>query len=624
MATPTKRARIQEPEQQTITSASEINARNCHLGKLPLELLADVLSYMPSTRDVLALARTSKQFCSILVNNPATVFIWRHARARCVLGAIPELLPGMGEATYAAFLFDSGICQACGKRSQALYYSFSLRVRLCEDTRKCLPAWQSSHLHEVTQEDEVEFSDIIQWIPRMERNEEPYQGKVYVRTDTWNEAIDERKRAYLLGQDAISAYVETKQVLADALPGKMEIYKKLIQWRDIRQNTRALHTQIGLATAKLHAGMIQCSKWEILQSPTYSGIHYAKLRCFEKWTEPQFEAIKEVVIAEIATLKKRKVVREQDLTLHRKRSESETEYARLRKADPKAIFPSFPEFRKLSVVKTVEASSSAKNASFTDPFVASLLKESLDQWRDAARAALAVVLGFTGWKTMSKKKLHPVDRMTAHFRCKRCDAAGKDTGKDGGLVLARACEHICALSKKARNKQRWSADYFVSDQRAVDAVSQVLELCGTKPESVDSFTIADSVGDRIQCTSCLLNMDARSVGRHCKRHEECAFTLLPETSVSGERLLQHGLTAKLMAHTTEAASQRDEKAYGCRHCRPALTSDQEPATQIQFIPKLMIFNGLRSHLKEKHGVDWVADEDFFIQKNSATPNGDRT
>lgn len=171
------------------------------------------------------------------------------------------------------------------------------------------------------------------------------------------------------------------------------------------------------------------------------------------------------MIAEIATLKKRKVVREQDLTLHRKRSESETEYARLRKADPKAIFPSFPEFRKLSVVKTVEASSSAKNASFTDPFVASLLKESLDQWRDAARAALAVVLGFTGWKTMSKKKLHPVDRMTAHFRCKRCDAAGKDTGKDGGLDLARACEHICALSKKARNKQRWSADYFVPDQR---------------------------------------------------------------------------------------------------------------------------------------------------------------
>lgn len=75
--------------------------------------------------------------------------------------------------------------------------------------------------------------------------------------------------------------------------------------------------------------------------------------------------------------------------------------------------------------------------------------------------------------------------------------------------------------------------------------------------------------------------------------------MLPEISVSGERLLQHGLTAKLMAHTTEAASQRDEKAYGCRHCRPALANDQEPATQTPFIPKLMIFNGLRSHLKEK-------------------------
>lgn len=108
MALSSKRSKTQELEQRT---TAEAIPRICPLTRLPLELLADVLSYMPSTRDVLALARTSKHFCSILVNNPATVFIWRHARARCVLGAIPELLPGMGEATYAAFLFDSGICE---------------------------------------------------------------------------------------------------------------------------------------------------------------------------------------------------------------------------------------------------------------------------------------------------------------------------------------------------------------------------------------------------------------------------------------------------------------------------------------------------------------------------------
>ena len=91
------------------------------------------------------------------------------------------------------------------------------------------------------------------------------------------------------------------------------------------------------------------------------------------------------------------------------------------KESPNAAIPNANEFRKLSVVKIYEKPGVGEKRNLRDPFVASILAENLDQWRDAARAALAAVLGFPGWKNLSKRKLHPVDRLTARFRCQRCD-----------------------------------------------------------------------------------------------------------------------------------------------------------------------------------------------------------
>ncbi|KAI0356088.1 hypothetical protein OH77DRAFT_1402228 [Trametes cingulata] len=605
----------------------------CLLQNLPLELLAEILSYTSSTRDVLALSRTNRHFRSVLVNSPATDFIWRHARARYVLGAIPDPLPGLAEATYAALLFDSGVCEVCRKNTHMPYHSYALRARLCEPKRACLRNWRSTMLYQVTEADEVEFQDILQWIPRVERLDESYAGKPFVRVREWEEALAEYKNARALGPDAVSAYVETKQALADALPAKLEFYRKLVQWSDTQVAARVTYTQLSVASADAHATQLGYTKWEILQSPTYSSIHYAKIRCLERWIQQEFDLVKDIVVGEIVAQKQKKQLRDKEQTLHEKRSGVEAEYARLKSSQANQVLPSLSEFRKLSVVKAVEASSSKKDPSLTDPFVASILKENLDQWREAARAALAAVLGFPGWKTLHKRKLHPVDRLTARFRCKRCDAAGNDTGKDGGMDFACACGHICPhLSKKARRKHRWSADDFVPDQRAIDAVANVLELCGTKPEDADSLTIADSVGDRVRCASCSLNMDVRSVARHCKRHEDTTFTLLPESAVPAAHPSEPGLAATLLSKSPKSSAERDKRIYHCRHCNlepsPRGTSTAaatgQPTSSVQAEAKSMSFNGLRSHLKEKHGIESIAEEDFFRQKDSATADMDST
>lgn len=83
----------------------------CYFTTLPLELIAEILSYTPSPRDILAVARTCKHFCAVLVNNPASEFIWRHSRARFIYGPIPDFSPNFTEASYAAFLFDTKICE---------------------------------------------------------------------------------------------------------------------------------------------------------------------------------------------------------------------------------------------------------------------------------------------------------------------------------------------------------------------------------------------------------------------------------------------------------------------------------------------------------------------------------
>ncbi|KAH9899324.1 hypothetical protein C8Q73DRAFT_787215 [Cubamyces lactineus] len=613
----------------TVSEAALACSRLSSLERLPLELLAEVLSYCSTTRDVLALARTCKHFCAILVKNPSTDFIWRQVRAHSFPRPMPDPMPGLAEATYAAMVFDAGECDSCGKHTRLPYLSFALRIRICE-RKQCKTTWIGQHIRELSEDDEIHYSDIVQWIPRLERDPSDIVGHegILVRRDSWKEAIDEFRRARELGPDAMSAYMETKQVMADALPGKLEFFRKLSVWREQYMTETQRNFMSLESSAASRAAQAGFSKWEFMQSPTYSTIHYAKVRCGENWHHNEYEKIKDKVVAEIVQQKERKINREKEHVLKDRRRSVEDVYKRLQQeAD---VLPPLSEFRKLSVVKTYEGSSSKKDPGLSDSFISEVLKDNLEQWMASARAGLAASMGFPAWKTMSKRLLHPVDRLTARFLCKKCSAAGKNAGIDGGMDFANACRHECAhLSKKARATQRWNAYNFVPDQRAVDAITQVLELCGAKAEEVDSLRIADSIGARIQCTACKLTMDVRGVGRHCKRHDESSFVLLTPEDVMNIDPPAHGLSTELLKTSAEAASQRDEKAFGCRLCMvqfffgttdggATAGSEEGKSKRTPYKPKWMSFNGLRSHLKEKHAIAHLADEDFYRQKTPAS------
>ena len=84
---------------------------------LLVELLSEILIYTGSQYG-LAIARTCKVLCRQTLLSTNNQFIWREARKACAIdratGPVCLLDPPIeffGEAAYAAFVFDLGVCE---------------------------------------------------------------------------------------------------------------------------------------------------------------------------------------------------------------------------------------------------------------------------------------------------------------------------------------------------------------------------------------------------------------------------------------------------------------------------------------------------------------------------------
>ncbi|KXN81671.1 hypothetical protein AN958_03918 [Leucoagaricus sp. SymC.cos] len=136
-----KRARHNQINSRDIQHHEVTQAQNNHpILHLPLEVLAEILLYTISPKDLLAVARTCKSLCGQLIS-PGAAFIWRKMRLKVGLPdpgqflssttppILETLLPFrdpdertlpplrgvklfMGrESAYAAFVFDGGVCE---------------------------------------------------------------------------------------------------------------------------------------------------------------------------------------------------------------------------------------------------------------------------------------------------------------------------------------------------------------------------------------------------------------------------------------------------------------------------------------------------------------------------------
>lgn len=198
--------------------------------------------------------------------------------------------------------------------------------------------------------------------------------------------------------------------------------------------------------------------------------------------------------AEITSLVERRKRQKAEKAYKRRRDAVEEHYNRLKSQNPSGsttpgegdkpgaskdplILPTLAEFRKQPIIAALQQKPGTEDRMDisrelkSSKLVESTLRQSLETWREEAREKLAGALGFPGWKTASKTKLHPVDRGTALFICRKCNPQrdGNEHKKKSlpqSLDFAGVCGHRCpALSKKQRYRELWTVEQFVPDQK---------------------------------------------------------------------------------------------------------------------------------------------------------------
>jgi len=259
-------------------------------------------------------------------------------------------------------------------------------------------------------------------------------------------------------------------------------------------------------------------------------------------------------------------------------------------------------------------------------FIGGMIDSDVKKWVDTALAAFGSMLGFPNWKSASTRILHPAKRITARFICILCNNnPNKRHATTESLDFREACAHQCAgQSRKAAAKRKWKADQFVPDQKAIDVLSNALSLLELKAQYRETEAEVESMGVIFLCKSCdsPIVMNFRRLAGHCHRHDEMQFKLL---SVDEARLLglnfsyDEGSCIKYNRDRSDKAKRM--KVFGCRHCQyrssdqaiTLLSRNSNARRQQRFT-----FNGLISHVKEKHKIFQLGDEDFFRDVRAPT------
>lgn len=150
-------------------------------------------------------------------------------------------------------------------------------------------------------------------------------------------------------------------------------------------------------------------------------------------------------------------------------------YKHLQSAKGYPVLPALTAFRQLPVITMLQSSEGEEKKEAkdiakslkTDKVLVNLLKSQINSWVAKARTEFGEKMGVKRWKSISKNELHPAERMSARFKCKRCHVLDPKYEEDGCLDFAGACAHDCSKPGKKKNNGnwKWGAELFVKDEQ---------------------------------------------------------------------------------------------------------------------------------------------------------------
>ncbi|KAJ3895268.1 hypothetical protein GG344DRAFT_39069 [Lentinula edodes] len=568
-------------KRKTSNSESDVKAptlpRTSYIAKLPLELLAEILLYTKSPKDILALSRCSKFFCRTLLHE-ANQYIWRYARQNCLQGGLPEPCPRFTESSFAAFVFDAGPCEICDKQVN-FYSSFGLRVRLCADHAiSCAVISRKLHVNHPPKDAYKVFETTL---PVVERSDcfGPNTGAVYLYSD-WSRALQE----YLdVSQkpDTLEGYIDAShsnhlyQLLTDIL-SLSALLKEECPDKDEYAEAQNLVKDVNTKFSKGLATREGLNFWDMMNTPTYSLLMKQKNASLEEIQYLDYKTQEAAIAAELVKVVESRSRRAHEAGYSTCRRAVEKHYNRLRALKQETPLPSLPSFRRLPTIhqiqQSVGQSEKEVDTSLQSQPIQTLVHSELAKFHLEAKNSLAAILGFQNWKSPSSRKLHPADRLTARFQCRTCHRVEAKYKEFGSLDYAGAIMHSCSVTLDKSIPQRpFKAARFEKDTKAIATISSLLEACDISEDEKGSHELLSAIGPRVLCLSCdaQIILEPLDVIGHSHRHESMSLAILPQDEASkiiGDHPLSHGLAARLTSKGKISLEMRNLKVYMCRHC----------------------------------------------------------
>ncbi|KAF9265624.1 hypothetical protein L218DRAFT_1075713 [Marasmius fiardii PR-910] len=691
----------------------------CRLSKLPVELLAEILLYTKSPRDVLSVARSCKVLCYTLLHH-SNQFIWRYCRMNCKPEPLPEPVARFTEAAYAAFVFDTSNCEVCAQPAPLMAGSYGLRLKICRkpECKKALSSapnpiltpsmdfflafniWEShrdrpyfsalpSAETSTCLNDSIpnDMNTVVSW-PELKLT-----MRISDLTEAYQEYLDESSTP-----EKFEAYVQRCQKRAAQNREFMTLCVSLYRWKckfeKAVKTTKKENEKAGKAIANRHGH----DHRDLIATTSFGEVYRAKNQALERITDFDYRVRKEAISAHLLKIKAQRDRREHEDNYRKARDNVVKHYNRLRTAKQETPLPTLERFRELPIIAQLQKNARSEvnlDTELKSSVITSLLNTQLEEWRTKTMDHLGTLIGQpAGWRSASTKILHPVQRVTARFKCGRCKRLEMKYVEHECLDLAGVCTHQCR-SEKNGNILNWNVEKFITDEKAIKAMTKVVELCNIDAENSSSISALKGIGCEILCLSCesLIVMSPDNVIGHCHRHEDMEMSRITKEEM--EALLKGRPMAKLaqrlLGNEKKYQAARKLVAYGCRHCDQrkseatasgkrvkggssatatndnattssdiavnansntpyaggnstldaaadtnasitgtnasesgvagtsglAKTAEGEgnkivtPPTEPQKRPHMFSFDGLRSHMKTKHSILNVRDEDFY-------------
>ncbi|CAE6456536.1 unnamed protein product [Rhizoctonia solani] len=606
----------------------------CYLAELPLEVLANILGYVYPI-DLLAISRASTYFHRTM-RDPQQQHIWKTARVLFPHIDIPDPIR-ISEVRVASLLFDDSKCSICQHSSSVPLKSHVYPTRVCS---RPICKKQFDSLYRSPPSDRLTL--VCGIVPSRDVSAlDPYAfyhtpSLVFQTRRTLCRKTDLEMVMKDIDAGLGKSELEAKYKCTFEETAKFNRYMNTLE--DISSTLVKLNNRLDgqikrFANQRLSA--YKGKEVKVTNSPQFIAERRRAIRTYKGINQTDWDAVPprgptqnptkpamtvgQIIIQEMDEMVAKSKRRKDEVALRNTREAVKKHWERMMNASGLAgengtVVPRWNEFASLPVVNSLlkptghDEALGVKDLEKKDSTLAKLIQSDVNSWDSRTQAQFRKILKIPKAPIAKRNEVQdhgiapPLDRVTALFECTKCKAVGIGLAQEGTLTFKSAVKHRCPNTSS--KKFQWTTDLFQPDQYAIQVARHAITLIGLAEDKTKQSDM-DALGLRFHCKLCTgkqsIYLAYRNLIGHMKRHGakelQGSFEYLTEPpALDPKTPSSDGLVEKRRRGTTKgfASHPGSQDFFMCRHCG-----------------KLMLWNALVSHIKEKHKFSDIRDEDFY-------------